>query len=999
MKKGNLFILSLITLTSFSGCKTETKEKLIFTQHEYELKSGEAISIKNDIDGVKYEILNNPYDSININESNGVFTFNDSIPNYTQVMAIASYKDLVSEPCVVTLYYDYQASEVNFTNMSSYIVNNEYINAVSSKKYSVTYSLKENIDGISIEKETGKVTFAPIVNNGTTFTVIANSHGSTEEKEFIAMTEGFVEAITNRQALEKDNTVISAYYPLDFSKSTVKEEKVIAVVDSLNTPVSAEHYSYDSANKRLEIYPSILSSLYIGTTTFKIITERNSVHITLDVITKFINNVEDLVTINNSIENLSGYYILMNDLDLSDYLSNEGYNEGKGWTPIGSYTDTLDTNIATQYSFKGTFDGNGHIIKGLYASRKDTASFNAGLFGYTTSSATIRNLGVEGYLNVSSYSGGLIGTNNGVIENCWANVDMEVSSGEESIYRYVGGLVGNNFGTIRNCYAIGNVLCDSYSGSLVGSNVGLIEKCYSYKKDKTNEEINSKDNCDNIIGYGSIDNSCIYFDNESEMKKYNWSNVLSEDNWIFNNNDYPSLKEVLAEYSLRSISINIENKKYFKGDLIPFTIDIYPKNLEEEFINYVTYNIKGNGYIRMGNSIYTENATDNTFTLEVSLTNKNQVLTSSKTITIYDKIETLEINHNLNYLEAGKRYLLTADFAPINHTDDLITYHLNSRYIGAEINDNILTIDDECNASTIAFYAISESGIKSNIVTLPLKLQNIVSSGPVTIYENENNNLEFNFDSNLNLENVQVLVFNKAINYQLEGNKIIISRSTLENLKDTKVRFIFKFNNGDVYGTDAYYFSHERYTLETLKNENIIKINSIEDFFKYFNSNPSDEYDIEKTKNYDKTFVLTSDLDFGGKEIYGIGYGDIEFSGNFYGLGHTISNFKIKKNERVKVEESSSCYYGVGLFSVLSGKVYDLTIKDAEIDGKNFVGGLVGMLTDGYVENCHGENLVVTASEYHYSSEDIKVGKIVGKNYSGQVICTYHNEVSLNTIG
>jgi len=57
------------------------------------------------------------------------------------------------------------------------------------------------------------------------------------------------------------------------------------------------------------------------------------------------------------------------------------------------------------------------------------------------------------------------------------------------------------------------------------------------------------------------------------------------------------------------------------------------------------------------------------------------------------------------------------------------------------------------------------------------------------------------------------------------------------------------------------------------------------------------------------------------------------------------------------------------------------------------------MLTDGYLENCQAFNLKVLASEYEYSSEDVKVGKIVGKQFSGQVICSYYNNSSLNTIG
>jgi len=1008
MKKRKLFILSLIPLISINGCKKENNEnkvELTFTQSEYTLKSGDSISIKEDIEGVKYEIVNNPFDNIVINENNGIFTFDDSIPNYTQVMAIASYEEYVSEPCVVTLHYDYQASDVNFTNMSSYIVNNEYINAVSSKNYSVTYSLKEKIDGISIENDTGKVTYAPIVNNNTTFTVVADSHGSKTEKEFIAMTEGFVEAITSRQALEKDNTVVSAFYPLDFTKSSVEKENIIAVVDSLNVPLASNLYKYDEVNKRLELYPEILSSLNIGTTTFKIITERNAVEITLDVITKFINTVDDLVSISDSIENLSGYYILMNDLDLSDYLKNEGFNEGKGWTPIGLYTDTLDNNVATQYSFKGTFDGNGHIISGLSAKRKDTASFNAGLFGYTTNTSTIRNLGVIGSLDVSSYSGGLVGSNNGIIENCWADVDMNVFSDGEDAYRFVGGFVGNNFGTIRNCYSLGNVQCDRDYGSFVGSNVGLIENCFAYSKattDQSDEEI--KDNCERFIGSGSIDSSCIYFDDEDTMKKYNWSNVLSKDNWTFETNSLPSLKEVLDEYNLRAIKLNIENKKYFKGDKINFNVDIYPKTLEEEYIDFINYEVIGEGYVRIGDFIYTENAVDNSFTLEISLMNKGQKLTNKKTINVYDKIENLVINHNLEYLEAGKRYLLSSEITPTNNVDDLIRYEWSPDYLGVEIKDNILTIADEVNISSISFYAISESGTKSSTVTLPIKAQKIVSSGTVTIYENENTNLEFTFDNNVDLNNADVLVFNKSINYQIEDNKIIVSRSLLDNYKDAKARFLFKTSDGTIYGADAYYFSHERYTLEMFNDDpDVIRINSTKDFFTYFNADPNSEYDIEKTKNYNKTFLLTTDLDFNGKEIYGIGYGDVKFSGKFYGLGHTISNFKVFKNEKAMFDDSTdryaSFYYGVGLFASLSGSVYDLKLEDATIHGNNFVGGLVGMLSEGYVENCTAYNLNVTANEYSYTQDGVFVGKIIGKVYSGQIICTYHNNINLNTIG
>ena len=93
-------------------------------------------------------------------------------------------------------------------------------------------------------------------------------------------------------------------------------------------------------------------------------------------------------------------------------------------------------------------------------------------------------------------------------------------------------------------------------------------------------------------------------------------------------------------------------------------------------------------------------------------------------------------------------------------------------------------------------------------------------------------------------------------NTYIENNKITISRSILENYKDTTARFIFKLKDNTTFGIDAYYFSHERYTLEMFNNEEVIRINSIEDYFKYFNADPSRTYDSSKTDNYSKTFVL-----------------------------------------------------------------------------------------------------------------------------------------------
>ncbi len=124
------------------------------------------------------------------------------------------------------------------------------------------------------------------------------------------------------------------------------------------------------------------------------------------------------------------------------------WNNGLGWAPIGPYSHLSHrTN-----PFRATFDGNGHTIANLYIDRTDSGtSLGRALFGGTTSSAVIRNLGL-------------------------VNVDVRANGGLGG-YRATA-LVGNNEGTIRRCYATGRVSGANAAG-LVGVNDGTITASYA----------------------------------------------------------------------------------------------------------------------------------------------------------------------------------------------------------------------------------------------------------------------------------------------------------------------------------------------------------------------------------------------------------------------------------------------------------------------------------------------------------------------------------------
>jgi len=201
---------------------------------------------------------------------------------------------------------------------------------------------------------------------------------------------------------------------------------------------------------------------------------------------------------------LDGYYVQMGDIDAS---ASRGENNGEGFEPIGSNrTD----------SFRGTFDGRGFTIRGLYINRPN--SDNVGLWGWVGSwlsgggiiigvnviadtiighrsvgglvgfveMATITNSSISGNVYGTDQVGGLIGQINGldntIITNCYSTGYVSASFvGHEA---NAGGLVGTFYGrnnVIRMCYSTANVSGHYASGvgGLVGINHSLITQSFA----------------------------------------------------------------------------------------------------------------------------------------------------------------------------------------------------------------------------------------------------------------------------------------------------------------------------------------------------------------------------------------------------------------------------------------------------------------------------------------------------------------------------------------
>lgn len=122
--------------------------------------------------------------------------------------------------------------------------------------------------------------------------------------------------------------------------------------------------------------------------------------------------------------------------------------------------------------FGGTFEGNGHVIRGFSYTESGTVQ---GLFRTLESTAAVRNLVVEVSVmprGEQKTIGGLAGDNFGTLEGC--TVEGEVMGSTD-----VGGLVGINqeTGQIINCTNRASVQATYRVGGIAGSNLGTITGC------------------------------------------------------------------------------------------------------------------------------------------------------------------------------------------------------------------------------------------------------------------------------------------------------------------------------------------------------------------------------------------------------------------------------------------------------------------------------------------------------------------------------------------
>lgn len=385
--------------------------------------------------------------------------------------------------------------------------------------------------------------------------------------------------------------------------------------------------------------------------------------------------ISDLYGIRN---NLSGNYILMNDIDLTEATQSGGsLDTGHGWTPIDN--------------FNGTLDGNGYRIKGMNIYYDDIReSGNYGLFGYLEGSVkrlglTDVNINLVNNAQGSVYSNNIFScgavagyAQNADIEECFAEGKITVT-GDSDIDKCVGGICGISWET-KNCYSNmdinTNIKIDeaeylSWTG--VGGIVGWGEAdtCYN------------RGNVDNATGgaiSGYIENknkNCIYlngtgignYDNtdtpltETQMKDANfYTNFDFSNVWELDSDciyPYPQLRSCrqirLTKLAWAQIPVKTE---YNQGDVFDTTGGILNYTYEDgtSSSGYVIEQmIAGYDMMQIGKQIITVRKGNMAVTYTI---NVNPI-----------PVAGISLNQTELYMEKGDTETLAATVMPANATD------------------------------------------------------------------------------------------------------------------------------------------------------------------------------------------------------------------------------------------------------------------------------------------------------------------------------------------
>ena len=649
------------------------------------------------------------------------------------------------------------------------------------------------------------------------------------------------------------------------------------------------------------------------------------------------------------------HYKLMVDVNLNG-------SETFQWTPIGYWNSDTDYQC-----FGGHFDGNNHAVSELYI---NNSSDMAGFFGYTEgvtlknlifSGTTITIANNNGVFGGANYVGGLIGCANGTttIAHCSCSYTNGISAYRRYGTCYVGGIIGCSYGliTITDCQNAGDYegrVSDwmySYSGGIVGcveeaiitccyntgnltanTNGGGYSSCYSYSGGIVGRVLNAGATISNCYNVGEVSAICSgtgvrhacsggimgYGETISISNCYNVGGVTS-----ININGGGIVGEGNNSVA-NCFFLNTSGHNTYGGQ--PMSADAMQS---AEFVTILnagslTYKKDNQPYINQGYPIFSGFNIETRPASSIELT--SAVLNGSYTSGIF------------NITSQGFEYKKTTDqnYTTVNCTagQTPFSYEVNGLESGATYQYRAFAVANEGTAYGEVVGFTTETTNTYLIDAWVHGPGNITPEGLITVVEGE----DFTFEITPILQSTldSVLVDNENIGsvtsytfHNVQGNHSIQACFTLTSTSDLNPWDGITINE-PLYYNDRYYIvspTELAWVAQETNNGNSFQ---------------------------GKKIFIMNDLDLGGMQptpsIWTpIGTEQNPFKGNCYGYDgcKTINNLYCNNPGN----------NNVGLFGYVGGGVFihqinRIQLFNVNIVGNSNVGGLVGYLRYGEVNNC-----------------------------------------------
>lgn len=128
--------------------------------------------------------------------------------------------------------------------------------------------------------------------------------------------------------------------------------------------------------------------------------------------------------------------------------------------------------------------------------------------------------------------------------------------------------------------------------------------------------------------------------------------------------------------------------------------------------------------------------------------------------------------------------------------------------------------------------------------------------------------------------------------------------------------------------------------------------------------------------DYIETISIINDPNIPGGISFSQGVIDNPFTGNFHGLGHSVSGLYINRADELLLTMPTELpatfnYHSIGLFGATTNTIRDIGAINGSITGSSNVGGLIGFQKSGTAKNIFSTNLIEGFG---------KVGGLIGKS-------------------